>query len=98
MKPKFTSNFEYGKRTSKYCIIAAIILCLASILLVPQGTMAQFILLVAAFATIIAAFVVMYRNCRCPYCGKRIMTGVLVVTSCPRCHRNLSTGRKSKKR
>ena len=36
--------------------------------------------------------------CRCPYCGKHIMLGVLAVKDCPRCRRNLATGKKIKKR
>ena len=34
---------------------------------------------------------------RCPNCGKVIFFGVLAVKSCPRCHRNLVTGKKMKK-
>ena len=34
---------------------------------------------------------------RCPSCGKVIFFGVLAVKSCPRCHRNLVTGKKMKK-
>ena len=98
MKPSYTSNFEYGKRMSKICMIAAICLCLMSLLLVPAGSMAQGALILAGMAFIIGAFVVMYKYCRCPHCGKHIMTGVLVITSCPRCHRNLNTGKKTKKR
>ncbi len=98
MKPKYTSNFEYGKRMSKYTLIAAVILCLAGLLLAPNNSMAQMVLMFASLAAMVSTLVVMYRNCRCPYCGKHIMMGVLVVTSCPRCRRSLTTGKKSKKR
>ena len=37
------------------------------------------------------------KYCRCPNCGKVIILGVLAVESCPRCRRNLVTGRKMKK-
>ena len=41
--------------------------------------------------------VVAARDCRCPSCGKRIINGVLVLDTCPRCKRNLYTGEKPKK-
>ena len=46
------------------------------------------------FAT---ALVCMLTYCCCPNCGKVIFFGVLAVKSCPRCHRNLVTGKKMKK-
>ena len=33
---------------------------------------------------------------RCPNCGKVIFLGVMAVKACPRCHRNLVTGKKMK--
>ena len=44
-----------------------------------------------------AILVVAARGCRCPSCGKRIISGVLVLDTCPRCKRNLYTGDKPKK-
>lgn len=95
MKAKFDRTFEYGKNISKYCVIFAIALCVLS-LLVPQGTYLQVILIAATLAMLVATVVVMYKFCRCPYCGKRIMLGVLRVKSCPRCRRSLTTGKKMK--
>lgn len=40
---------------------------------------------------------VMVTYCRCPHCGKRILTGILVATTCPSCRRSLVTGKKVKK-
>ena len=55
-----------------------------------------YFLLAAAFA---AGYAIAYAALwRCPYCGKHIMLGVLAVKDCPRCRRNLATGKKIKKR
>ena len=97
MKARFDRTFEYGKNLAKYLLVSAFVAGLAALLLVPKGSAAQMILMVASFAFLIATIVVMAKYCRCPYCGKRIMAGVLVVTSCPSCRRNLTTGKKVKK-
>ena len=54
-----------------------------------------------SIATIILFIAIVYiavKYCRCPHCGKVIVIGVLAVDACPRCKRNLVTGKKMKKR
>ena len=54
-----------------------------------------------SIATIILFLAIIYitvKYCRCPNCGKVIVIGVLAVDACPRCKRNLVTGKKMKKR
>lgn len=97
MKAHYDRTFEYGQKIVKYLLILVIVLGLASALLVPQNSTAQWVLVIAAFAMIAAALFVIYKYCRCPYCGKRIFGGVLAVKSCPKCRRNLVTGKKVKK-
>ncbi len=56
---------------------------------------------VFSIATIILFIAIIYiavKYCRCPNCGKVIVIGVLAVDACPRCKRNLVTGKKMKKR
>ena len=95
MKARYDRTFEYGKKMAKYLIIFSLVVCVCS-LLVPQGSYAQVIMVCATVVLMIATIIVMYRFCRRPYCGKRIMAGVLVAKSCPRCHRSLTTGKKVK--
>lgn len=95
MKARFDRTFEYGRNIAKYCVIFTVALCVLS-LLMPQGTYLQIIFAAAMLAMMVATIVVMYKYCRCPYCGKRIMLGVLNAKSCPRCRRNLTTGKKMK--
>ena len=97
MKVRFESNFAYGQKLVKFLLIAAIGIWLAAALLVPRNSSYQIVLIVSAFICLIAAVVIIYRYCRCPYCGKRIFGGVLVAKSCPSCRRNLITGKKVKK-
>lgn len=97
MKAKFESSFEYGRRISKYLALCAIFSCLAGIFAADEGSMQQLIFVLISCALFAATVIVMYRHCRCPYCGKHIMIGVLTVKTCPACHRNLVTGKKTKK-
>lgn len=95
MKARFDRTFEYGRNIAKYCVIFAVALCVLS-LLMPQGTYLQTIFVVVTLAMMVATVVVMYKYCRCPYCGRRIMLGVLRAKTCPSCRRNLTTGKKMK--
>ena len=97
MKARYDRTFEYGQKIVKYLLILIIVLAFASVLLVPKGSTAQLILVIAAFAIVAVLLAVIYKYCRCPYCGKRIFAGVLAVKSCPNCRRNLITGKKVKK-
>ena len=98
MKARYERTFEYGKSIARYLLMAAVIFGLAAFLLVPDNRLAQLILILASFGAMVAMVVVMYRYCRCPYCGKRIIAGALAVSSCPTCRRSLSTGKKVKKK
>ena len=97
MKARFNSNFEYGKRISKYTMVGAVLCGLTTVLLTPPGSILQLIFLLSTTAFMVATFVVIYKNCRCPYCGKHIMMGALRVKVCPACNRSLENGRKTKK-
>ena len=57
----------------------------------------QLFFAVTTIVLFIASIVIIVRECRCPYCGKIIFLGVLAVTACPKCRRNLTTGKKTKK-
>ncbi len=94
---RFNSDFEHGKRLARYSVTGAVIFCVAG-LLMSANPLLQMILTLCSAACLVAVLVVMYKFCRCPHCGKRIMAGVLSVTTCPRCHRNLTTGQKVKKK
>lgn len=96
MKARFNDTFDYGKKLSKWMVIISVVLALASLLLFPEGSVNKLITVIASIVCFISTIVIIYKFCRCPYCGKRIFMGVLVVTHCPACKRNLKTGKKNK--
>ena len=97
MKAKFYSDIEYGKKLAKYCMIAVVVLGLMTAFAAPANTLLQVIFLVLTLGAMISTIVVVYKYCRCPYCGKHIFAGVLRIKVCPACHRNLVNGKKAKK-
>ena len=97
MKIQHNDSFERGKDLVKYLLAAALIIGLAGLLLTPTGSLAQMLLVFLSFALLVAVLVVTWRFCRCPYCGRHIIAGVLAVKVCPACHRSLTTGKKVKK-
>ena len=97
MKPSFSSNFARGQKLVRYLLVAALVAGAAGLLLFREGTMQQTVCVLLSAAFITAVIVVAARDCRCPSCGKRIISGVLVLDTCPRCKRNLYTGDKPKK-
>jgi len=92
----YENDFVYGKGLLKKILIVSVIACVITLMLqaYPAIQLAFFILTVASF---VAIFVVVYKYCRCMHCGKVIIFGVMAVTTCPRCKRNLVTGKKVKK-
>ena len=96
MKARYSDTFDYGKKISMWLVIFSVIFAVASLVLFPSGSAKQLILMAASIICFVSTIVVIHKFCRCPYCGKRIYAGVLVVTHCPACKRNLKTGKKSK--
>ncbi len=97
MKPSFSSSFARGQKLVRYLLVAALAAGAAGLLLFREGTMQQTICVLLSAVLIVSVIVVAARDCRCPSCGKRIINGVLVLNTCPRCKRNLYTGDKPKK-
>ena len=92
----YENDFVYGKRTVKKAVAAAVVCCVAT--LVTQNNSSLYMLFFAlTVAAFIAAILIVFKYCRCPHCGKVIFLGVLSVTTCSRCKRNLVTGKKVKK-
>ena len=97
MKAGFSSNFARGQKLVRWLLAAALVAGAAGLLLFREATMQQTVCILLSAALLVAVIVVAARDCRCPSCGKRIINGVLVLSTCPRCKRNLYTGDKPKK-
>ena len=90
-------NNESGRTNLKSVLTAAAIFCAMSALI--PASLAIF-KLVCMLITVILFCITIYvicSECKCPHCGKIIFFGALRATSCPRCKRNLTTGKKQKK-
>lgn len=97
MKARYSKTFSYGRDMAKTSVILACISCAVTLLFLPSGTTVQIVGVCLTLGLIAATLFIMYKYCRCPYCGKHIMMGVLKVKSCPACRRNLESGKKVKK-
>ena len=91
------SAFERGKRIVIILLALAVLLCLYALMFTEEYSKENLIAVIAAFFYFIAMIVTAAQLCRCPHCGKRIISGVLVVKVCPKCKRSLTTGNKVRK-
>jgi len=98
MERNNNSAFEYGRKIVKYLLIASLLAAGASLFFFKDNVSAQYTLMGLTLVMFLGIFYFMARYCKCPRCGRTIILGVLAVTSCPHCHRNLETGRKTKKK
>ena len=94
---KYTSSFARGQKLVRYLLVLSLVSGAAGLLLYREGTTGQLVCVLLCAALIAAILIIAARDCRCPSCGKRIISGVLVLDTCPRCKRNLYTGDKPKK-
>lgn len=91
------SEFERGRRIVLVLLVLAISFGAAALLFAEEDSNQQVCLILAAFGCVAGVVISSLLFCRCPYCGKRIVSGVLVVKVCPKCKRSLATGKKVKK-
>lgn len=92
----YENSFVYGRELVKKLLVMAIVTAVVT-LLMRSNPSVQLFLTIITIVLFVAVFVTIYKNCRCPHCGKVIFFGVLAVTTCPKCRRNLITGKKVKK-
>lgn len=94
---KRNRNFEDTKSLIKTLVVLAIICCVACLFFTQENSTPQLVMLVLTLFFMAATLLVVVLYSRCPSCGKIIAFGVLKATCCPRCKRNLITGKKMKK-
>ena len=98
MKARYDRSMDYGRSLARFFLLLTFLLGLAALLLFAGNETMQLILILASFVSLGGLFYVIWRYCRCPYCGKRIIAGALAAKSCPSCHRDLESGKKLKKK
>ena len=94
---KYTSSFARAQKLVRYLLVLSLVSGAAGLLLYREGTTSQLVCVLLCAALIAAILIIAARDCRCPSCGKRIISGVLGLDTCPRCKRNLYTADKPKK-
>ena len=93
-KKQYNSDFETGRKYIRVLLCVAMIIVGTSYFFAAPGSSEQTGGLVGGFACVLATVYVNYKYCRCPYCGKVIFTGFNRSDKCPKCHRNLDSGKK----
>ncbi len=94
----YGNSFVESRELAKKLAIVTAVFAAASFIASGADSSMQLLLLAVTFALLIITLYVIIKYCRCPYCGKHILLGVLKVKICPACRRNLETGKKGKKK
>ena len=92
---KYENDIVYGRDRLRILLISTAVGAALS-LLSPQYSWVQVIFMCLTVVLFVTSLALIFKYCRCPNCGKVIFLGVMAVTACPRCHRNLVTGKKVK--
>ena len=93
----YVNSFIHGREMCRKTMYSALGCCALSVIGKFVSPYMQLFFAGATVILFIATIVIIVRQCRCPHCGKVIFMGVLAVTACPNCKRNLTTGKKTKK-
>ena len=93
----YVNSFIHGREMCRKTMYSAAGCCVLSLLGSFISAYMQIFFAGAAAILFVVTIVIIVRQCRCPHCGKIIFMGVLAVTACPKCKRNLTTGKKVKK-
>lgn len=91
------SNYESARTRLRNILIASLLAAALSVLIPGSYGALRLALTMATILLFISAIVVIVRDCRCPHCGSVIFFGALRASTCPRCKRSLTTGKKQKK-
>ena len=98
MKNVYENSFVHGRELTKKLVILTCVTCAMSVLFIVMGNQPlQIAFMAVSFVALISTIYTMAKYCVCPHCGKHITMGLLAIENCPRCRRNLVTGKKGKK-
>ena len=89
-------NFNTARKLVMTFMIASVVLAVIGMVFVRPGTVASMYVVLFALILMIMALLVLFGACRCPWCGKRITSGLMKVEVCPHCKRDIETGKKRK--
>lgn len=89
-------HFKTARRVVMFLIVLSFAFALVGLIALKPGTAANFYVMMAAFLLMLVAIFFMVVFCRCPWCDKRIFSGMMKVQVCPHCKRDIDTGMKAK--
>ena len=93
----YVNSFIHGRELCKKTMVSTLVCAVLSLIGRSINPYMQIFFTGATLILFVATIVIIMRECRCPHCGKIIFLGVLAVTACPKCKRNLTTGKKVRK-
>ena len=89
-------KFETARRLTMVLTVLAFAAIILGYILYPEGDAMRDTMILTGGGIVAAAVLIIAAFCRCPYCGKVLISGLFVLKVCPKCSRNLATGEKVK--
>ena len=90
-------HIKTARKLAMACMIVSVICALFGLVFVEPGTILSVYVTFGAFGLMVVAMILIFGVCRCPWCGKRITSGLMKAEYCPHCKKDFDTGLKYKK-
>ena len=89
-------ELKTAKTLTMLSIVMSVICALIGLIGYGPENPARTYFAVAAILLMVQSLICLFVFCRCPWCGKRITSGLMQIKVCPHCNRNLETGLRAK--
>ena len=89
-------HIKVARQLVKWSMILSVVCAVSGLLFFKPGTQISLYITFAAFGLMVVTMILLFGYCRCPWCNKRITSGLMKVQVCPHCKRDLDTGLKPK--
>ena len=91
-------NIKLARNLVKWCMILSVVGAVVSMLFFEPGTTLSVYVTLISFGLMLAAIVLLFTACRCPWCNQRVTHGLMKAEYCPHCKKDFDTGLKYKKK
>lgn len=91
-------HIKTARKLVKWAMILSVVGAVAGMLFFEPGTTVSIYVTFISFGLMLAAVILLFTACKCPWCGKRITNGLMKVECCPFCKKDFDTGLKYKKK
>ena len=89
-------ELKTAKTLTMLSIVMSVICALIGLIGYGPENPARTYFAVAAILLMVLSLICLFAFCRCPWCGKRITSGLMQIKVCTHCNRNLETGLRAK--